>query len=228
MSGHCVATIELAAIRVATLTSAGQPSGGASNGYISDNTIKMSIGAELATGTDIESRNGVDAICQALKRPDRVKRLNLALDLCVLDAELLDVMAGFDPFSSGGNTIGARWPAINAEPPLVCLEAWSKAWSDDEQATPPFTTPSAAYLHWVFPRTQWHVGDFDLTATEFVPIPLEGQSFENSRITSNGPYNDWPAGVSGPGGCTRIGNWFFDATLPTAVCGYTTVPASAS
>lgn len=224
---HCFATVDLEAIRVALLTATGAPNGGANNGYASDETIKLGISAEVIQGADLEQLNGVGAICRALKKPDRVKRLNLALDLCVLDAELMDVMAGFDPFSSGGNTIGAQWPSVSADPPLVCVEAWTKAWDDDEQAVPTFTTPDAAFIHWVFPRTQWRAGDISLEA-QFQPVPLVGQSFENSRITADGPWNDWPAAVAGAGGVTRIGGWFFDPDLPTIECGYQALPVSAS
>lgn len=225
---HCYATLDLCAIRVAQLLSTGAPDTGSEKGYQCDSMIRLGVGVELKAGRDLEHLNGCGKLIAAFKDPDRIKRLTLALDLALLDAELLDLLCGFDLFTSGGQTIGAQFPAVTGtDQQPVCLEAWSKAMDADVQATPDFTSNAATYFHWVFPRATMQVANFELK-NEFSVIPVTGFGEENDNITVNGPYDDWPAAIVAGGGITRVGGWFFDATLPANTCGKVEVTSAAS
>lgn len=223
----CNTSLDLCGIRVAKLTSGGAPSTGASNGYFSDAPIKLQVTVTTEAGTDETQKNGCGALMATLQEPDKIKGIEFALDLCQLDAELLEIQTGGSVFVSGGNAVGAQLPAVGAEPPPVCFEGWSKAWDGDAQVVAPLTTPNATYIHWVFPFTRWVQGAFTLEHKLLV-IPVTGKGSENTHITANGPFNDWPVAVTGAGGVTRLGGWFFDATLPTNSCTYVAVTSAAS
>lgn len=225
----CHQPLDLCALRVTRLNSStGAPVPGSGNAVVSDAPIKLDVKFDLEAGDDLVQKNGCGKVISAFKDIDRLKSIDLAMDLTYLDDYILELMAGITVFSSGGNPIGGQIPAVGSDGAgPVCLEAWSKAWSGGGPAIPTFTSPNPAYIRWVFPKTTWHMADFTLQHG-FVVIPVEGKAEENSRITANGPFDDWPAGVAGPGGITRAMGWFYDATLPTASCGYTSVPSAAS
>lgn len=224
----CYTSVDLCALRVAKLTTAGAPDTGADNGYVTDAAIKLGITVEVSAGQELEQKNGCGAICATLKEPDKIKRLTLDTDLCQLDAFLLEFMTGAPAFVDGsGNAIGQQFPAVGTEPPPVCIEAWSKAWDDDQQAVDPFTSPDATYIHWVFPFTRWVQAAFTLEHA-LVVIPVKGDGSENSQITANGPFDDWPTEIAAAGGVTHIGGWFFDDALPTVACEPIPVTSAAS
>jgi hypothetical protein len=230
MAGTCFTSLQLCALRVAQLTAAGRPVvPGTNRGYVTDAAIKLDVGVELRDGVDLEQQNGCGAVCAAFKQPDRIKRVNLAMDLCQFVAQLIGMLTGGGVISSGGNAIGYQFPPAtgSVEPAPICVEAWSKAWSGVSQAVPAFTTPNVAYIHWVFPFVQWTHGQFTLENALMV-LPLTGVGQENAQITVNGPFDDWPAAVVAANGIRQVGGWFLDATLPAVACNYINTTSAAS
>lgn len=229
MAGTCYTSLQLCALRVAQLTSAGRPTvPGTNKGYVTDAAIKLQVGVNLRTGVDIEQQNGCGAVCAAFKQPDKVKSVSLSMDLCQFDAQLIALLTSGTVISSGGNAIGYELPAASGADPLpVSIEAWSKAWAGTQQASPAFTSPSAAYIHWVFPNVQWTHGQFTIENALMV-VPMTGIGTENANITVNGPYDDWPTAVANAGGMTRCGGWYLDPALPTVACNYINTTSAAS
>lgn len=228
MGSTCFASLQLCAIRVSELTLAGAPSPGANKGYASDAAVDLQVAVNLSTGDDFEQKNGCGAICAAFKQPDRIKRLDLTLDLCQLDSELIAQLTDGAKISSSGDVVGYQYPAVQgSDPNPVCFEGWSKAWDGSNQATPTATSPDVAYFHWVFPFTRWTLGQVKLENALMV-VPVTGQASENSNITANGPFDDWPTYVGAAGGITRVGGWFLDSELPVTQCGSITVTSAAS
>lgn len=228
MSSTCFASLQLNAIRVAQLTTAGSPVNGAGHGYVTDAAIKLDVAVELEQGTELTQKNGSGALCAVFKTADRIKRLNLAMDLCQLDSSLLAMLTGADTFVDSGNAIGFQYPSVSGEEVGgVCIEAWSKAWDGAEQAVPDFTDPNAAFFHWVFPRTKWVQGSITIEEGIMV-IPVTGTGEENTQITANGPFDDWPQAIANAGGVTRVGGVFLDDEIPTATCGPISVTSAAS
>lgn len=223
----CNTSLDLCGIRVAKLTTGGAPNTGASNGYFSDAPVKLQVTVTTEAGADLSQKNGCGTLMATLQEPDQIKGITFALDLCQLDAELMEIMTTASVFTSGGNAIGGQMAAVGTSPTPVCFEAWSKAWDGDSQIVAALTSPDATYIHWVFPFTRWVQGAFTLDHTLLV-TPLTGKGSENTHITANGPFNDWPVAVTGAGGVTRLGGWFFDATLPTTACTYVAVTSAAS
>lgn len=231
---HCFGSLQVCRIRVAKLTAGGAPLTGATNGYVSSALVQMTLGVELSEGADLEVKNGCGEICQTFKDCDKIKRLNLGLQLCQLDSILISYMtSGTNIVDLGGtgvgNSIGFEFPGTtDACPNGVSLEVWTKAWDSSQQATPPFLGGStAAYFHWVFPRTKWQIGDLTFE-DDFMAVQLDGFAEENDNLTANGPFDDWPADITARGGFTNVGGWFMDSSIPTASCAAVSVASAAS
>jgi len=207
----CYSSLQACLIRLSKLDASGAPLAGAANGYASTAVIDLTVAVEIEEGDEFTLRNACGEICATFKDVDRIKRLNLSLNLCQLDFYLIEFLTDADLFESGGVPVGFQYPSVSAAAPNgVCFEIWTKAWDGTEQATPTFTTPDVAYDHWVFPRTKWVMGDLTME-NDLMVVPVEGTSEENSNITANGPFNDWPAAVAGAGGVTRVGGVFYDS-----------------
>ena len=52
-----------------------------------------------------------------------------------------------------------------------------------------------------------------------------GQSTDNSAITLNGPFNDWPSYIADEGGVTTAMGWFQDGTIPANTTALESVPS---
>lgn len=220
---HCFGSIQCCFLRWAAVTSAGAPSAGAQNGYVTDAIIQLGVGIELKEGVDAEQTNGCGALCQTFRTPDRIKRTTLSTELCQLDSALIQLMVGGSVITSGGNVMGYELPTVDDDPnDGGVLEVWSTAWDSDSQAV---LSGQAQRFHFVFPWSKFSPGQFTLESENFLAFPMEGFSDPNPQVTVNGPYNDWPAYVSTFGGITASGGWFLDSTVPTPACAYATVPA---
>lgn len=225
MSNSRYQSVDFLAFRVARLTTAGAPVTGANKGYISDAQIKATIGLEIETGAEFIQKNGAGTICATKKESDKIKRATVTLDLCALDFELMSILCDDFLFSASSQGIGMQPPLVSAgDPTPVCFEAWSYAWNGASQAVPTFTTPNGAFLHWVLPFVRFTQQPFDL-ANGVTVFQVKGDGIENSAITANGPWNDWPSAIAGPGGITHTFGVFLDATLPTPSAGFQTVPS---
>lgn len=234
MSTHCFGSLQVCRIRTAKLTSSGSPDTGAQKGYVSDAIVDLGVSVEIESGDDLVLKNGCGALCQTFKTDDSIKGVNLDMTLCQLDSELIWQMAGGrlmrDLAGAGvGNVIGYELPGSTAATNNgVCLEVWTKAWDSSQQATPVFLGgTTAAYFHWVFPKVRFTLGDTTME-NDIMKVKMSGFGEENSHVTANGPFDDWPADVAAPGGITKSGGWFLDSAIPAAACGSITVTSAAS
>lgn len=213
----CYSSIQACMLRVARLTSGGVPDPGATNGYISDALIQIGSTIEVEAGDEFTQKNGCGALCVSFKDVDRIKRATLALELCTLDAELIELLTGASLITVGGESVGFSIPKSDTTPGSVTVEAWSKAWDGSQQAS---DGVNALYWHWVWPSVKWQIGNHTLE-NGILRVPLTGIAIENDNI-GNGPWNDFPAAAD----LTAAESVFLDDTLPTAACGYSTVPAA--
>jgi len=226
----CFGSLQVCAMRVALLDETGAPLPGANNGYVSDAVVTIDVGVELSEGDDFELKNGCGNICQTFKDCDRIKRLNLSLELCQLDYELVQMLVGGTLFTDSGSGIlgtplGWEFPA-STDPceDGVSFEFWTKAWDGAEQAAPGAPLSGIAYHHWVATRAKFQLAD-NTVENDILTFALEGFGEENDALPADGPFGDWPAWVSINGGFTTTGGIFLDDSIPTAACGSIEVPA---
>lgn len=229
----CYSSLQVCRLRVALLDGNGSPDDGAANGYVTDAIINAKLGVEVEEGDEFTIKNGCGAICAQYKDDDRVKGATIGLELCHLDAYLISLLTGgsriLDLGGAGsGDTIGYELPGTDGSNPGVCLELWSKAWNGAALATPAFAGGSTAvYFHFVLPLTKFQLGELTLE-NGILKVPANGFGRENPRITSNGPFDDWPADVVSRGGITKAMGWFFDTSMPSASCAPVNVTSAAS
>lgn len=227
MASTCVTSLDLCAVRVSRLTTGGAPLTGATNGYVSNEPLSLGVTITTEAGDDLTVKNGCGGIASTYQQPDQIKGVELSLELCELDAYLLSILTDSQVFTAGGNAIGMQATAVGTSPDPVCFEAWTKAWDSDHQYTAPYTSPDAAYWHWVFPFVRWVQGDLTLEHN-LLTVPVNGKGSENTSITVNGPFNDWPAEIAAQGGITRLYGMYLDDSIPTGTCNYVSVTSLAS
>lgn len=231
MSANCVGSLQVCRLRVAQLTAGGLPDAGSDTGYVSDAIIQANITVELESGDDFVLKNGCGNLCQTFKDADRVKRVNIDMELCQLDSELVGLLVGADTFTDGGETIGASLPSSTDTPSYgVALELWTKAWDSNQQANASLIGGSSndvLYFRWFFPFVRFQLGAMTLQ-NDILRIPVAGYGQENDDMPAEGPFQDFPNGVESAGGIVTAGGWFLDDTLPAAQCGYISVPAVSS
>lgn len=222
---ECFASLQVCGLRAARLATSGAPVPGVSDGYMSDSMMSVDISVETETGDDLSIKNGCGAICAAFKDCDKLKRVTLTTKFCKLDFELLELLTAAGLFVDGADTIGMQFAKVDDPcPDGACLELWTQARISGEQAVST-TVDDATYFHWVFPRTRFRPGNMTLDSG-FLEVAIEGFGEENTQITADGPFNDWPTGVANGGGVTSMGGVFLDGPPPAAQCGYITVPAT--
>lgn len=221
-SNTCLTVVDACIIRVAALTTAGAPSTGALQGYVSDAQIKVTIGLELEKGAEFIQKNGCGQIIARVKELDKIKGATLSLDLGKLDRELLYLMCGGRLMTTSGVVTGYEPNGLtSADPAPFCFEVYSKAWDGSAHAVTAATSPNVAYDCFVLPFVRGVQQPFTL-ANGITVFTVNGDASENANLTANGPWNDWPAAVSP--GITKVYGEFLTATLPTAACGRVSVP----
>lgn len=224
----CYSSIQLCGLRVAALDATGDGLAGASNGYVSNSLIEANLGLDVESGIEILKKNGCDDICVNFRGNDRVKRSTIDLKLCTLDSELIALLIGGSRYTSGSTTIGGRVQTLSESASNgVSIEFWTKAWNNSEQARPSVLGSTNAYWHWVIPKAKFQFDPVDLK-DDHAEIALKGYGYENTALNIDGPFNDWSTAITTAGGAPAALNWFLDTTLPTAQCGFTTVPAQGS
>lgn len=219
ISAHrCLSSVRAKRLRVARLHEDGTLDPGDDNLYVSDALLSIGTSPEVEAGEEFTQRNGSGEICVYVSGDDEVKRYNLTLTLCQLDSELLEMLTGAALITSGGVTVGVQMPKIGDDKPIVCVEAWSEARTQRQQAVD--DSSSLLFWHWVWPRVTWTIGDFTLEAG-ILNIPLNGKAEENDSM-GTGPAADWPALI------TAAQAWYLDDAMPDAACGYAALVVAGS
>jgi hypothetical protein len=226
VSPDCLAAVDVCALRVARLTAAGIPRAGSGNGYVSDSMIQAKIGTTNDTVNEVLRRNGCGQIITHVPQIVSVKGSTISFDLARWDRALLAMLVGGIVMLDSGHNSGYRAPFLTDGPPdPVCIEVWSRAWDGSKQGVTTASTPNVSYHHYVMPFVQCSMSEFTLASGDAV-FTVTGEGSENSSITADGPWNDWPAWVAGHGGFTSAFGEYDDGTIPTAACGATTLPAT--
>lgn len=218
MANNCSKSLKVCAIAVTELTSDGSPKISGDR-YVVDDLITLTVGSEYGDDDDIERKSASGAVCLTYFQFGPLKRLNMSMDLCSANPELHAKLVGGARLSSSG-AIGFAWPQVGQTAACgqsgyngVGLEAWTLNVGQDGT-----TDPTFPYLHWLFPRTYWRVGDknFDDDA---MTHSFEGLGLQNSQWL-DGPDASWPVASD------RVGQWLPTATLPTVGCGPSVIAAS--
>lgn len=221
----CLASVDICLMRVAQLTAAGAPRTGA-HGYVTDKLETAKIGTTSDTVNALLRRNGCGQIVTTRPAVVSVSGSQFSVDLTAWERDLIALLCGGTPISSGGHTLGYKSPLLADGATLpVCIELWSRAWDSSVQAVTAQSTPNPSYHCWVLPFVQCDLSTQFTLATGDTIFTVTGTGVENPNITVNGPWNDWPAAAIAQNGFNSAFGEFDDSTLPTATCGLATVPS---
>lgn len=226
VSSDCLASVDVCAMRVAGLTSAGVPIAG-SHGYFTTNIDNAKIGTTNNTINQVLRTNGCGTTVTTIPAVVTVSGSQVSIDLLKWERDLIQLLCGGTAMVSSGHTGAYRSPALaDGAPNPTCIEFWSKAWDSSVQAVTAISTPNPSYHHWVMPFVQCSISSqFTLTTGDTI-FTITGNGSENPNITADGPWNDWPAFVAGHGGMNTAFGEYDDKTIPTGACGLQAVPAT--
>ncbi len=194
--------LDMCAMRVTRLHTTGERfrddgAGGVAIGtggaYVTADAISMDFSFNIEDGEERKLENACGDICAFYSTCDNLKNIDVDLELCKLDPELLNLLTGHAMINVTGTNVGMDIGSgiIPNCDEGVCLELWSKAWNATELTADPYS-----YIRWVFPRVRLQFNkDFSLGAS-FATLALSGDTQTNSNI-GTGPWEDWPMTPTG-------------------------------
>lgn len=215
----CANLLHVDHIRALRLDAAGLVVAAADGAYEHEAAILLGYTPVYPDRQTAEQRQGNGEICATYReRPHAPDSVDLTLNLCQLDAELIEILVGGTLITQGtgaGDTIGWQAPtasSVNEEG--VALECWSKMWNNNQRAT--FAGQAGWFRH-TFPRSTWQMGEQSIDGENFLTVQLTGIGEPNSGFGTG--WADDPI-------ATAIGDspWQYqlDDAKPTAQCGYVT------
>src|SRR5690606_13272350 len=218
----CANLLHVDDIRVLRLASNGEVETGADTRYEYEAAILMGYTPVYPDRQTIEQRKGNGEICATFReRPHAPDSVDLTLNLCTLDAELIELLVGGTVITQGtgaGDTIGWLAPTsstVNEDG--VAIEVWSKMWNNIQRGL--FNSQAGWFRHF-FPKTTWQMGEQSIDGENFLTVQLTGIAEPNSSFGTG--YADDPI-------ATQVGDSPFgyqlDDAKPAASCGYQTVAA---
>jgi hypothetical protein len=216
-TNDCAGQVQAIRMRVTKLDSNGVPTPGAQKMYVTSALVVATLTPVYEDGTSIEEMNGEGVLCVTYYGPSSFKRVDVSLQICTPDPELLEMLTGGTRLTDDpSGAVGYAVPAIGVvEPTPVSVEIWAKRVEDGQLVD---VNP---YSWWVLPRVRnLRLEEAELGNSAFMPT-VTGQAFENANWY-DGPLNDWPVASD------RAMQWMpcGAAQVPSAVCGYQTVVAS--
>lgn len=224
----CYQSLDICAVRASTLMSDGSKDPSVTNGSAYNlRPISLARSPIVSTGETLEQRSGCGDICVSITDPDVTTGEDLTLSLCQLDLELISILTGGEVLLDGsGEVIGVEAPDPSATAPVVEFNAWTKAYNGSSPVASPRT-----YWHWVWPYTQWNIGDWTIERG-ILQVSLTGRASANANLGS-GSFNDLPGA-----GVQQFFGVFLADDIPDAdtapynanglSCGFVDTPASAS
>ena len=102
----CLGSARVCALRVVRLDSNCSIVKGANNAVVSTAIVRLQATPEYDTGDEFIQKNGCGDICLYIKNLDKLKRMNLTLDLCTRDMELIELLTGASLYTDAGDVIG--------------------------------------------------------------------------------------------------------------------------
>jgi hypothetical protein len=219
----CFSSAKLCLLRVARLDSNCGCVTGSTAGAVTSGIVRLDANPDMETGQEYLLKNGCGDICVNFRDCDRLKRINLQMELCTRDMELLEILTGGTIYTSDGTTTGFSRRGIGSScPNPVQLEIWTRA--VDNTGTCTESGNPYAWWHIVYPKATFTLGDSTFE-NGVATVKLTGYSEANSQI-GTGCWDDLPAGLD-----ETSPEFFFledsSYVLPSATCGYVTVPVPA-
>lgn len=216
-------SLQFCRTRFTLLDSSGKPDPGAESIIVTKDAINLGWKVNLKAGAKFSQENGCGETCLTFQDDDEIESVDLTTTLCILDDELLELVAGWTLVMDELDATvvrGSAMPDVGVKlGRRVGVEGWTKAWDGDQPAID-VDGSSVLYHRWVFPSTSWVIGDGTLENNPLA-VPLTGHGRSNSQW-GDGPANDLPWGKY----VTPMGHFIDKNALPDPTDGYATLVAS--
>jgi len=136
-------SVKAKVLRLTKVDECGDVLYGPCSSIVSDGFIRIATAPELETGEEFIQKNAWGDLCVNDKDADRLKRLNLTIELCRVDPSLLDFFLGADVIEDAGMVVGAQISEQVAETGFI-LETWTKVAGGA-------CGVAGAWIYWVWP-----------------------------------------------------------------------------
>lgn len=176
-------------LRLTRLDECGAPDVANACGVIvTEGFISVTLSNEVEAGEEYTQKNAWGDFCIAEKDGDRVKWVNVAIQMCEVDPGILDLVGGANPVSDGTDTIGATFGS-EPNPNAFAVEVWTKKAGTDACASG--GAPEWGYF--IVPYVRNGILDGDLTI-ENAPLTLglKGEGVGAAAAWGVGPHGDNP------------------------------------
>lgn len=224
----CFGQYAVCAIRVSRLDENCCPMEGENNAVAQRCVISFTASPEREEGTEYNCTDGCGDVCWTVKDCDKEKRMNLDLEMCIRDLEMIELLSTAQVcLDDAGNCIGLERQGVDVDCPNgAVVELWAKVGFGTGACPPDPTTADTTPKWWRFtyPRAFMWMGDTTME-DDVYNVNLTGYS-ENNPCFVDGPFNDYPAAKPlSPGALESI---LLDVEgPPETACGYIPVPAQA-
>ena len=215
MAVNCGGTVNICRVRVTAVDANGNVAGTTNNSYVTDKVTEVTLNPNIETGDSVVQKNGCGCAVIRYKVKDTFNWFEFSFTEAALEPALQALMlnganASQQTIVAGGDTVGLAFSGAldcDEDEPAVAFEFWTQ---HIVGSSPDGTYP---WIHWVFPKTIWQLGDNTLAEGVGTPV-LNGFSRGNPNW-GDGPYGDGP-----PDGqdISEGGYWKTADEPPTAAC----------
>lgn len=219
MAVNCGVSFGVCAVRLTSVLVTGFPAPSPDNSYVTDKPISIAVRPNIEEGQTFSLRNGCGCSIARFKANDTFNWWEFTFQMGALEPVMLSMLLGTPTIQEGdGDIVGQAFVgalACDEDEPAVALEFWTQhIVGSGQDAFHP-------YIHWVFPKTVWRLGDN--TFEEGIAQPtVEGFSRTNN-LWGGGPYGDGPPDDED----ISEGGWWKTATdPPSAACAPASVTPS--
>ena len=112
-------------VRLTRLDACGVPVVGACSSIVTDGFITVEFAPEIESGEEYTQKNAWGDFCVSEKDADRMKWVNVSMEMCEVNPDVLDLIAGAETISDGTDTIGAAF-GENGSLDAFAIEVWTK------------------------------------------------------------------------------------------------------
>jgi hypothetical protein len=217
MAVNCGVSFGICAVRLTRVDAAGNVIAGL-NSYVSDKPISVAVNPNIDTGNTFSSRSGCGCSIARFKARDIFNWFEFVFTQAALEPIMLAFLLGQEEILDGSDAVGINFSSVvdcDDDIPAVAFEFWTQhiVGSGQDGEFP--------WIHWVFPRTIWQVGDN--TFEEAISQPVVNGYSQTNLLWGHGPYGDGPPDNQD---VTEFAVWKTDEDPPSAECAAQNVTAT--
>jgi hypothetical protein len=112
-------------MRITRLDACGIPVVGDCSSIVTDGFITVSFTPNVESGEEFTQKNAWGDFCISEKDADRTKWFDVAISMCEVDPDVLDIIGGGNVINDGTDNIGAAF-GENSDADAFAIEVWTK------------------------------------------------------------------------------------------------------